>query len=57
MFNVLRIVVDDPDLKTRFLVLGSASPRIVKGVTETLAGRTAFVDLSEFNLLEVEPVK
>ncbi len=53
LFNVLRAVVDDSDIKARFLVLGSASPRIVKGVSETLAGRTAFVDLSGFNLLEV----
>ena len=53
LFNVLRVVVDDPDSKARFLVLGSASPGIVKGVSETLAGRTAFVDLSGFNLLEV----
>ncbi|NOQ23526.1 MAG: AAA family ATPase [Candidatus Aegiribacteria sp.] len=28
LFNVLRAVVDDPDLKARFLVLGSASPGI-----------------------------
>lgn len=53
LFNVLRVVVDDPASKARFLVLGSASPGIVKGVSETLAGRTAFVDLSGFNLLEV----
>lgn len=53
LFNVLRAVVDDTDSKARFLVLGSASPGIVKGVSETLAGRTAFVDLSGFNLLEV----
>ena len=53
LFNVLRAVVDEPDSEARFLVLGSASPGIVKGVSETLAGRTAFVDLSGFSLLEV----
>ncbi len=53
LFNVLRVVVDDPASKARFLVLGSASPGIVKGVSETLAGRTAFVDLSGLNLMEV----
>jgi predicted AAA+ superfamily ATPase len=36
----------------RFLVLGSASPHIVKGASETLAGRIEFVELSGFDLQE-----
>jgi uncharacterized protein len=53
LFSVLRVLVDRPDNKTRFLILGSASPKIVKTASETLAGRTEFVDLAGFNLSEV----
>ena len=34
-------------------VLGSASPQLVKGVSESLAGRIGSVDLSGFALWEV----
>lgn len=53
LFNVLRVVVDRAPGQRRFLVLGSASPDVVKGVSESLAGRVEFVDLSGFDLLEV----
>lgn len=53
LFEVLRVLVDRPDHSTRFLVLGSASPRLVTGATETLAGRVGTVDLSGFSLAEV----
>ena len=52
LFNVLRVLVDRPDNQTRFPILGSASPQIVKGISETLAGRTEFVELAGFDLLE-----
>jgi predicted AAA+ superfamily ATPase len=52
LFNVLRVLVDRPDNQTRFLILGSASPHIIKNVSETLAGRTEFIDLTGFNLEE-----
>jgi uncharacterized protein len=45
--------VDRPGSKARFLVLGSASPSLVKGATETLAGRVGFVDMGGFGLAEV----
>ena len=53
LFELLRVLVDRPDSKARFLVLGSASPGLVKGVSESLAGRVGFVDLSGFVLDEV----
>ena len=37
---------------TRFLLLGSASWDVVKGVSESLAGRIQFVDVSGFSLAE-----
>jgi predicted AAA+ superfamily ATPase len=52
LFNVLRVLVDRPKNRTRFLVLGSASPGIIKNVSETLAGRVEFVELSGFDLQE-----
>jgi len=52
LFNVLRVLVDRPRFTTRFLVLGSASPALIKGVSETLAGRIQFVELAGFDLRE-----
>ncbi len=54
LFAALRVIVDKPDNKCKFLILGSASPFIIKGVSETLAGRVEFIDLSGFNLGEIE---
>lgn len=53
LFEVLRVLVDRPGSKTRFLVLGSASPDIVKKTSETLAGRIEYVNLAGFDLGEV----
>ena len=55
LFELLRVLVDRPQNQARFLLLGSASPLLVKDVSESLAGRTGFVDLSGFNLREVGP--
>ena len=52
LFQVLRVVVDRPS-KARFLILGSASPRIIRGVSESLAGRIEFIDLAGFGLDEI----
>lgn len=53
LFNVLRVPVDRPENRARFIILGSASPAIIKKVSETLAGRIEFIELSGFNLHEV----
>ncbi|MEW5983116.1 MAG: ATP-binding protein [Acidobacteriota bacterium] len=53
LFEVLRVLVDRPDSEVRFLVLGSVSPSLIKGVTETLAGRVGFIDMGGFGLGEV----
>jgi predicted AAA+ superfamily ATPase len=52
LFSVLRVLVDRPARRTRFLVLGSASPDVVRGASETLAGRVEFIELSGFDLGE-----
>ena len=52
LFRVLRVLADRPESKTRFLILGSASPDLVRNVSETLAGRIEFVELTGFDLHE-----
>ena len=52
LFNVLRVLVDRTNASSRFLVLGSASPDLVRGVSESLAGRVEFVELTGFGLDE-----
>ncbi len=52
LFEALRVLLDRPDSQARFLLLGSASPALVKGASESLAGRVGLVDLSGFDLQE-----
>lgn len=52
LFPVLRVLADRPDTPARFLILGSASLELVKGASESLAGRVSFVDVSGFTLEE-----
>ncbi len=54
LFEILRVIVDDPSNRARFLLLGSAAPRLVKGASETLAGRISFVDMSGFDMSEID---
>ena len=53
LFAVLRVLAGRPGRKTRFLILGSAAPSLVRGASESLAGRVEFVEMSGFNLLEL----
>jgi uncharacterized protein len=51
---ILRGVIDRARHRNgRFVLLGSASPSLVRGVSESLAGRTAFLDLPPFRWREV----
>ncbi|MCD4748076.1 MAG: AAA family ATPase, partial [Thermoanaerobaculales bacterium] len=53
LFPVLRVLADRTSPRTRFLVLGSASPELLRQSSETLAGRIAFHTLDGFSLDEV----
>ena len=54
LFSVLRGVIDrDRSAKGRFLLTGSSSPEIVKGMSESLAGRISTVELWPFKLAEL----
>lgn len=48
VFPVLRHVIDRSRGKGRFLLLGSASPTLIRSVSETLAGRVALLELTPF---------
>lgn len=50
---ILRVLLDRKPLPAKFLILGSASPDIMRGTSESLAGRIGFVDMQGFSLLEV----
>jgi predicted AAA+ superfamily ATPase len=53
LFPLVRVLVDREDNPARFLILGSASTELVRGVSESLAGRVAYVDMSGFSMDEV----
>ena len=53
IFPLLRVLADRRPLPARFLLLGSASPDLVRGISESLAGRVALVQMSGFSLEEV----
>jgi len=55
LFNVLRVLVDRPGNPARFLILGSASPAIIRHVSETLAGRVESIELAGFDIRETGP--
>ena len=53
LYPVLRVLADRRPGRAKFLLLGSASPELVKTTSETLAGRIAFVEMAGFDLGEV----
>ena len=53
LLETVRVLADRPHNPARFLLLGSASPTLIAGVSESLAGRVGLVDLAGFDLLEV----
>lgn len=58
IFPVLRSLVDERRSRSgRFVLLGSASPSLVRGISESLAGRTAFLDLAPLRRDETAPVE
>lgn len=56
LFPILRVLVDDPVKKYRFLILGSASRDLIRQSSETLAGRIGYIELPPFTLFEVRDV-
>ena len=53
LFPILRVLCDRDPLPARFLILGSASPDLVRASSESLTGRVETVSISGFSLAEV----
>jgi uncharacterized protein len=57
LFTILRPEIDEHRKPGRFLITGSASPELVKNVSESLAGRIAYCELTPINLPELSNTK
>ena len=55
IFSILRSRVDQTNRKGQFLLLGSASPDLLRQSSESLAGRISYLELSPFHLRELLP--
>ena len=53
IFQILRVLVDRPENKAQFLVLGSASRELIKQSSESLAGRIEYLELTPFQGTEL----
>lgn len=53
LFPALRVLADRKPLPARFLILGSASPDLLRQSSESLAGRLETIAMSGFSLAEV----
>ncbi len=53
LFPVLRSVIDENKKNGQFIILGSASPDLMRQSSETLAGRISYFELTPFLLKEV----
>jgi predicted AAA+ superfamily ATPase len=53
LFPTLRVLADRRPIRTRFLILGSASIELLKQSSESLAGRISYLDIAGFGLDEV----
>jgi len=57
LFPVLRSILDETGKNGQLLVLGSASPELLRQSSETLAGRISYLELAPFSLTEIEKAK
>lgn len=53
LFPILRAMVDQHRVPGRFILLGSASPELIRDSSETLAGRIFFKELQPIHILEL----
>lgn len=54
LFSIIRPIVDKHKRNGMFMLLGSVSPFLVKEISQTLAGRVAYIELGGINLTEAE---
>jgi uncharacterized protein len=53
LFPILRVLLDRKPVRARFLILGSASPELLRQSSETLAGRLAIIEMGGFTFEEL----
>ena len=53
LFPLLRVLADRAETPARFLILGSASPALLRPSSESLAGRLEIVEMAGFGVAEV----
>jgi len=53
LFPAIRVLADRKPCRTRFLLLGSASPDLLRQSSESLAGRVSYYDLPGFSVDEL----
>lgn len=53
LFTSLRYLVDQNRVAGRFIITGSASPALLKGATESLAGRVIYLSLNPVSCSEI----
>jgi predicted AAA+ superfamily ATPase len=53
IFPALRVLADREQTKARFVITGSVSPRIIHGISESLAGRVITLEMGGFDLEEI----
>ena len=53
LFTYLRPEIDEKRQNCRFLLTGSAAPELIKGVSESLAGRIYYLEMFPISLTEV----
>jgi len=53
LFSALRVLVDSPECKATFLILGSSSRELISQSSESLAGRIQYIELTPLNANEI----
>ena len=53
LFPLLRSLIDEKRKPSRYIITGSASPQLLKGASESLAGRVAYFNLHPLGLHEL----
>jgi predicted AAA+ superfamily ATPase len=53
LFPILRVLSDREGVPAQFLILGSASPDLIKGTAQSLAGRVETIEVTPFSYSEV----
>ena len=59
LFPILRVLIDESrehKRKSRYLILGSSSTKLIQQSSESLAGRISYIKMNPFNVLEIDPL-